>query len=246
MKITLNLASQPYVDLRSVLRRVRLLMLALIVLAVPLFFLLRSEQKKAQFANDRIHSMQNKVQAFETRQQNYEALMRRPQNAIVLRKADYLNSLFRRKAFSWTATMTDLETVLPGGVQVLSLDPAIMKNGDVVIHLRVIGARDRAIQLVQNLEKSRHFASPRLAGETLAQSSNPNSNQFQPISESSLVNFDILADYRPLSNQEMEASTASSSKTVKPAEKKSRKHLPRPVRTWVKPSAGIPHKQEAR
>ncbi len=63
--------------------------------------------------------------------------MRQPQNAAALTQSSYLNSLFRRKAFSWTATMTDLETVLPEGVQVLSLDPAIMKNGEVVIHLRV-------------------------------------------------------------------------------------------------------------
>lgn len=97
--------------------------------------------------------------------------------------------------------MTDLETVLPSGVQVLSLDPVITKSGEVQIHLRVSGARDRAIQLVQNLEKSRHFASPRLAGETLAQASGQN-NGFQPASNASVVNFEILADYRPLTAAE--------------------------------------------
>ncbi len=59
--------------------------------------------------------------------------------------------------------MTDLETVLLAGVQVLSLDPAITKSGRVEIHLRVSGARDRAIHLVQNLEKSRHFADTRIS-----------------------------------------------------------------------------------
>jgi len=204
MKITLNLASQPYVDLRTVLKRLRMLMLALAVLAIPLFLLVRSEGKKAQIATARVHSMQNRVQSLERQQRSYEALMRQPQNAAVLTESSYLNGLFRRKAFSWTATMTDLETVLPEGLQVLSLDPAIMKNGEVVIHLRVSGARDRAIELVQNLEKSRHFASPRLAGETLAQNSGPN-NQLQPISASTPVNFDILADYRPLTREEQTA-----------------------------------------
>jgi type IV pilus assembly protein PilN len=201
MKITLNLASQPYVDLRAVLKRLRMIMLALAVLAIPLFLLQKSEEKKAQNATARVNAMENHVQGLVQQQQSYEALMRRPQNAVVLTKSSYLNGLFRQKAFSWTATMTDLETVLPAGVQVLSLDPAILKNGEVVIHLRVSGARDRAIELVQNLEKSRHFASPRLAGETLAQNSGPN-NQFQPISASTPVNFDILADYRPLTKEE--------------------------------------------
>jgi type IV pilus assembly protein PilN len=211
MKISLNLASQPYVDLRSVLKRLRVVMLVLILLAIPLFFLLKSEQKKAQSATARVNAMQNQVQSLERQQQSYRALMSQPQNAAVLAQSGYLNSLFREKAFSWTATMTDLETVLPEGVQVLSLDPAITKTGEVVIHLRVSGARDRAIELVQNLEKSRHFASPRLAGETLAQTSGQN-NAFQPTSATTPVNFEILADYRPLASDEQ------------PAEKKKQEH----------------------
>ncbi|MGC2605514.1 MAG: fimbrial assembly protein, partial [Silvibacterium sp.] len=208
MKITLNLASQPYVDLRSVLNRLRMVILILILLAVPLFLLLKSEQKKAQVATARVHAIQNNVGNLQRQQQSYQALMRQPQNAAALTQSSYLNSLFRRKAFSWTATMTDLETVLPEGVQVLSLDPAIMKNGEVVIHLRVNGARDRAIALVQNLEKSRHFASTRLVGETLAQTSNQNSG-LEPVSASTAVIFDILADYRPVTSEEKTAEEKS-------------------------------------
>ena len=245
MKVTLNLASQPYVDVRSVIWRLRIIMLALAVLAVPLFLLLRNEQQKAQIANNRVNTMQRQVQTLESRQQGYEALMRQPRNAAVLNEANYLNELFRRKSFSWTATMTDLETVLPAGVQVLSLDPAISKTGEVVIQLRVTGARDRAIELVQNLEKSRHFASPRLVGETLAQSANPN-HQFQPISQSSLVNFDILADYRPLSNQELGASKAEAARSEKPAAKKTSAIPNRKPPKRAKPSAGIARKQGGR
>jgi type IV pilus assembly protein PilN len=133
--------------------------------------------------------------------------MRQPQNAAVLAQSDYLNGLFRQKAFSWTATMTDLETVLPAGVQVLSLDPAITKSGRVEIHLRVSGARNRGIQLVQNLEKSRHFANTRIAGETQAQGAGQN-NVAQPVSPETLVNFDILADYRPLTAGELASGKA--------------------------------------
>lgn len=208
MKITVNLASQPYVDLRSVLNRLRMVILILILLAVPLFLLLKSEQKKAQVATARVHAIQNNVGNLQRQQQSYQALMRQPQNAAALTQSSYLNSLFRRKAFSWTATMTDLETVLPEGVQVLSLDPAIMKNGEVVIHLRVNGGRDRAIALVQNLEKSRHFASTRLVGETLAQTSNQNSGS-EPVSASTAVIFDILADYRPVTSEEKAAEEQS-------------------------------------
>jgi type IV pilus assembly protein PilN len=135
--------------------------------------------------------------------------MRQPQNAAILTQSDFLNSLFQRKAFSWTATMTDLETVLPAGVQVLSIEPEVAKDGQVTIRLRVSGARDKAVDLVRNLEKSRHFAAPRLAGEALAQANSGPNAAAEPISNALAVNFDILADYRPLGETEESAEKTS-------------------------------------
>jgi type IV pilus assembly protein PilN len=217
MRITLNLASQPYVDLRSILKRLRILMLVLVVLAIPFWLVLRAERGKAAEALARVNAMNESVRRLEQQQQSYQALMQQPQNAAILTQSDYLNGLFRRKAFSWTATMTDLETVLPGGVQVLSLDPEVAKDGSVTIHLRVSGARDRAVELVKNLEKSRHFASPRLTGEALAQTQGGNTGPnavLQPVTAETAVNVDILANYRPL--------TAAEEAPEKAAEKKPR------------------------
>jgi len=220
MKITINLASQPYVDVRQVLKQLRILMGILVLLAIPLWLLLRGERHKAQEATARVNAVENRVRTLEHQQESYRALMRQPQNAAVLTQSDFLNSLFRRKAFSWTATMTDLETVLPAGVQVLSIDPEVAKDGGVTIRLRVSGARDKAVDLVRNLEKSRHFASPRLAGEALASptANGPNA-ALQPINASIDVNFDILADYRPLSETEAASSKAESAAEKKPDEK---------------------------
>ena len=68
--------------------------------------------------------------------------------------------------------MMDLEKVLPTGVQVTSIEPVITKEGDVNIRLRVSGDRDRAVQLVRNLETSQRFLSPRLAGVAQTQEAN--------------------------------------------------------------------------
>jgi type IV pilus assembly protein PilN len=215
MRITLNLASQPYVDLRSILKRLRILMLVLAVLILPLWLVLRAERGKAADALARVDAMDNNVRRLEQQQQSYQALMRQPANAAVLTQSDFLNGLFRRKAFSWTATMTDLETVLPTGVQVMSIDPEVAKDGSVTIHLRVSGARDRAVELVKNLEKSRHFASPRLTGEALAQTQGGNTGPnaaVEPVSAAMPVNFDILADYRPLSPAEEKTAEAGADK----------------------------------
>ena len=90
-----------------------------------------------------------------------EQRMRDPVNARVLDRAHFLNTMFLRKSFSWTAVMMDLENVLPIGVQVTSIEPQIAPDGNVVIRLRVAGERSRAVQLVRNLERSRRFLQPR-------------------------------------------------------------------------------------
>jgi type IV pilus assembly protein PilN len=213
MRITVNLATRPFIELRPLYKRLRIWMAILFILAIPLWFLARVEQQKASVATARVRTMQASVQSMQRQQQSYQALMRQPQNAAVLTQSDFLNDLFRRKAFSWTATMTDLETVLPAGVQVMSIDPTVTPDGHVTIRMRVSGARERAIDLVKNLEGSKHFASPRLATEALA--TQPNSNgQPVPASASSDVNFDILADYRPLA-PDAEKSTGEKSETEK-------------------------------
>ncbi len=131
MRITVNLATRPFVELRPVYKRLRIWMAVLLVLAIPLLYLVRIEQGKANIATARVRTMQGSVQQMQRQQQSYQALMRQPQNAAVLMQSDFLNDLFRHKAFSWTATMTDLETVLPAGVQVLSIDPQVTPDGHV-------------------------------------------------------------------------------------------------------------------
>jgi type IV pilus assembly protein PilN len=118
----------------------------------------------------------------------------------VLARAHFLNALFLRKSFSWTAVMMDLETVLPAGVQVTSIEPEPTSDGDVMIHLRVSGDRDRAVQLVRNLERSKRFLAPRLTGEaTQTKESGTQSNSLAANNGAPPgVEFEILANYNPL------------------------------------------------
>ena len=196
MRVSLNLASHPYVELGPIYLRLRLLIAVLAALAVLLWLLVGVETHHAQAAHASLAAAQQRVTALQTRQQSYQSNMREPQNAAVLRQSRFLNQLFQHKAFSWTAVMMDLENVLPGGVQVENIDPVISRNGNVTIHLRVNGQHDRAVDLVRNLEHSRRFLYPRLAGET-AETAQSGRGGFQQVGSAG-VNFDILADYNPL------------------------------------------------
>jgi type IV pilus assembly protein PilN len=101
----------------------------------------------------------------------------------------------------------DLEHVLPSGVQVTSIDPSITKEGDVNIRLRVSGDRDKAVQLVRNLEKSRRFLSPRLSNESLQASQQGATGAYNqlPAGAQTGVQFDILSGYNPVSTVEAAA-----------------------------------------
>jgi type IV pilus assembly protein PilN len=197
MRITVNLASKPFIELRPLYARLRWWMAILVIAAIPLWLLLKAETRKATLANAKLQSVEAGIQRLQNQQQSYQAMMRQPQNAAVLTQAAFLNQLFARKAFSWTAIMMDLETVLPGGVQVMNIDPVTDKSGNVTIRLRVSGQRDRAVELVRNLEHSRRFLQPRLASES-AETNNGSQANFQPASGPANVNFDVLADYNPL------------------------------------------------
>ena len=196
MRIAVNLASRPYVDLRSIYGRLRTWILILALVGAALWYLYRNESGQAQAAKAEVATVENHVRELQDQQQEYRQMMQQPKDAAILQQSDFLNGLFQHKAFSWTATMTDLETVLPPGVQVLSIDPIVAQDGHVIIRLRVTGERERALELVRNLEKSRHFAAPRLASESLA-TAQGNQAGVQTVSTGA-VNFDILADYRPL------------------------------------------------
>jgi type IV pilus assembly protein PilN len=199
MRITVNLATRPYIELRPLYNRLRIWTLILALAGAFLGYQLHLEQSSAAAATAHVQSLHEQVRSLEEEQQSYRNLMAEPKNAATLKESDFLNSLFRRKAFSWTATMEDLETVLPSGVQVVNLEPIVRPNGHVIIRLRVLGPRDRGVDLIRNLENSRYFASPRLASESLAaQVGAGNESNAVNASMPSYVNFDILADYRPL------------------------------------------------
>ncbi len=200
MRVQLNLASRPFVELGPLYLRLRMLIVLLAVVAVPLWLLLASEKRKASEAQARLTTVQQNIQAIESQRQAFQAQMREPQNAAVLTQAQFLNRVFASKAFSWTAVMMDLENVLPTGVQVLNIDPVISsRDGKVTIRLRVSGAHDRGVDLVRNLEHSHRFLAPRLARETAE--SNQNGRQVEQVNTASNVNFDLLAEYNPLPEQ---------------------------------------------
>ena len=88
-----------------------------------------------------------------------------------------------------------------------------------LLRLQVTGARDKAVELVKNLETSKHFLHPRLAGESAAQASTGNGRPGampQP-ADATDVNFDILAEYNAAGMDELPKTDTSADQKDFPA-----------------------------
>ncbi len=198
MRITVNLATHPFVELRPLFAKLRLAMAALAVTAIALGIGLHFMSRKAQSEQAQMDSLKAQTVALQTERQKNEARMMQPQNRAVLDRSQLLNSMFTSKSFSWTSVMMDLERVLPAGVQVTSIEPAVMADGSVNIRLRVSGGREQDVNLVRNLERSQRFLSPRLMNETAQEQEQGRVVPAAQVGIPGGVQFDILSGYNPL------------------------------------------------
>jgi type IV pilus assembly protein PilN len=202
MRITLNLATRPFADLGPANKRLRIAMAVMAFIAILLGLGLHFFHSKAEAARARDHSLDGQIAHITQERQGYQDLMRQPDNAKLLLQAQVLNKLFEEKTFSWTLAMEDLETVLPGGVMVSTLEPKRDdKTGVITVNLHVIGPRDRAVELVSNLEHSKRFLFPRIIGEN-SDAAGGAFEKLQPVSASNRVNFELLAEYNPATPEE--------------------------------------------
>ncbi|MDR3740606.1 MAG: fimbrial assembly protein [Terracidiphilus sp.] len=214
MRIGVNLATRPFLNLAPALKRLRITIGVLALAAIALGAGLYAIDAQARAVRAKEQAIDAQITRIERERSGYQARMRQPANAAVLTEASNLNQLFDTKAFSWTLAMEDLETVLPAGVQVTTLEPSRDdKDGLITLHVRVLGPRDRAVDLVRNLEHSHRFLRPRIVGETAEATGGPN-QRVEPVSASSRVNFDVLADYNPATAAERLAARHAAGKPL--------------------------------
>src|SRR4051794_11688275 len=125
MKIPINLASQPF-------RRDRALLVASVAVCVLLVFSLGALIVLAMTDNSQLADLRKDVSrlraqiASTARQQaEFDAIIRKPENAEVLERSVFLNTLLYRKGISWTRILADLEKNMPPTVKMLNIQPYV-------------------------------------------------------------------------------------------------------------------------
>ena len=239
MRISINLATRPFVELRPLFARLRVAMAALALVAVALGLTLHHFSVKAQAEQAQMDVLKEQTSKLESERQTNEARMREPQNRAVLERSRFLNDLFASKSFSWTSVMMDLERVVPAGVQVTNIEPVMLPSHDVNIQLRVSGDRDRSVDLVRNLERSQRFLAPRLANESAQVQERGGIAPVAQVGIPGGVQFDIMSGYNPL--PPVDKTTLAKAQAAKDAQAQAstRHGLPAPHKAAPRPKTSV-------
>jgi type IV pilus assembly protein PilN len=159
IQVPINLATEPF-------RRDRPALVAFSAVAVLLAVLLgvqgatilseRSDAADTRVTIDRLSAQLRRIQA---EQSQLNARLGRPENALVLERSLFLNTLIDRKAISWTKIFADLEKVMPYNVRLVSVRlPEVDSENQVLLDM-VVGSKEVApvLELLKRLEASPQF-----------------------------------------------------------------------------------------
>jgi type IV pilus assembly protein PilN len=189
MRIDINLASQPYQDSRQFWSYWGTGLIVLSLVSAFLVFLAVSGFVRAGRDREQISKLKDKIAAYDREKTEAEAILNQPQNRALREQSRFLNTLFQRKAFSWTKVFEDLERVMPAHLHVVSINPGNSVENSLELKLLVGGdSREQARDLVRKMESSNRFRQTRIQIEKVA-----TENQ----STGDRVEFEIDALYTP-------------------------------------------------
>jgi type IV pilus assembly protein PilN len=166
MRLNINLATQPYQDIRRFLFRwgfgvavAAIVTLALLWAAISATVSWHRTTAQANHYRDEIAKCDREIA-------NAKALLDRSDNRTTRDQSLFINTLIARKAFSWTEVLTDLERILPPGIHIVSIAPDINDDGQLELHVAAAGpSRERAIELISKMENSPRFSNAMLRND---------------------------------------------------------------------------------
>jgi hypothetical protein len=103
--------------------------------------------------------LETQTRAVDAAQNKFNITLRKPENAEVLERSLFLNTLIERKSISWTQIFADLEKVMPENVRLVSVRlPQINSRNQVLLDM-FVGAADAGpvLQLLKKLDSAPQF-----------------------------------------------------------------------------------------
>jgi type IV pilus assembly protein PilN len=167
VKFNINLASQPYEDARRFYMRWTPVLIVLLLLALFTAGRATVAFRDARKIDRDLRAQERQLQTLNEQKQRAEETLARPENAGTRDRAQFLNELFRRKAFSWTQVLMEVERLMPTGIRLVAIEPTLSEQNELLFTMEVeTHQRSRAIELVSRLEQSSRFQDAYIRSET--------------------------------------------------------------------------------
>ena len=159
LRVPLNLATDPFRRDRPMLVGAAAIAILLCVVLIVQVVVLVSEHRQVADIRVSIDQENAQLRSIAAQQARLNGTLRRPENAEVLERSLFLNTLIDRKAISWTKIFADLEKVMPYNVRLVSVRlPQVDSNNQVLLDM-VVGAKDvqPILELLKHLEGAPQF-----------------------------------------------------------------------------------------
>jgi hypothetical protein len=159
LRVPINLATEPFRRDRPMLAGSAAIAILLSLLLIFQVFTIVSGRRQAADIRVAIDRENARLGAIAAQQAKLNATMRKPENAEVLERSLFLNTLIDRKAISWTKIFADLEKVMPYNVRLVSVRlPQVDSNNQVLLDM-VVGAKEVGpiLDLLKHLEGAPQF-----------------------------------------------------------------------------------------
>ena len=188
MRVDINLATRPYEDAGPLWLRWGGALAVLGLFTLILVYSVLAGWAAARKDRSLIALREQQIAARDQERAKAEAILNLPENRSTRDRSQFLNDLFRRKAFSWTKVFEDLERVMPARLHLVSIRPAMTPENELEIKLVVAGeSQERALELVRKMESSQRFQQTQIQQWSTQPGQTPGDN----------VQFDISAVYVP-------------------------------------------------
>ena len=158
MKIPINLASEPFRKDRALLVASAAVGVLLVISLGALIMLANADNAQLADLRKEVAHLHSQIGASVKQQADFEAVIRKPQNAQVLELSVFLNTLLSRKGISWTRILADLEKTMPANVKMLNIQPYVTGRNQISLSLQVgAEAPEPVILFYKALESSDSF-----------------------------------------------------------------------------------------
>lgn len=158
MRIPVNLSSQPFRRDRALLAASAAVGIAMAAVLGLLLWLVVVERGVLADSLSETARLESELSKLNAEQARLAAILRKPENAEVLERSLFLNSLIYRKGISWTRIFADLESLVPYNVRVISIRPQVDPQNRVYLDM-MVGSESTApvLEFLKKLEESELF-----------------------------------------------------------------------------------------